>query len=159
MPRMDGLELCRNLTNERPGIKVLMMSGALEGREQVSIVDCRSFKSRSPIRPCGMPSKRCLAPFGLCYDGDLIPSTARFWGSPQASTCCFHHRRTRGTHVNCVLSRNHAVLASSVCVSPINSRTVFKSACDENGFWSTTTDFEPSLWRSAASRSHQELTG
>ena len=37
MPRMDGLELCRNLTNERPEIKVLMMSGALEGREQVSM--------------------------------------------------------------------------------------------------------------------------
>src|ERR1039457_2431628 len=27
------------------------------------------------------------------------------------------------------------------------------------GFWRTTTEFEPSLWRSAASRSHQELTG
>ena len=37
MPRMDGLELCRNLTKERPGIKVLMMPGALEGREQVSM--------------------------------------------------------------------------------------------------------------------------
>src|ERR1017187_7462313 len=76
MPRMDGLELCRNLTNERPEIKVLMMSGALEGREQVSMSGLAFLQSRSPIRPCGMPSKRCLAPFGLCYDGDPIPSTA-----------------------------------------------------------------------------------
>jgi DNA-binding response OmpR family regulator len=37
MPRMGGLELWKNITAERPGIKALMMSGALEGREQVSI--------------------------------------------------------------------------------------------------------------------------
>ena len=53
----------------------------------------------------------------------------------------------------------HAVLASSVCGPPINARIVFKSACDENGFWRITTEFEPSLSRSAESRSLQELTG
>jgi two-component system cell cycle sensor histidine kinase/response regulator CckA len=37
MPQMGGLELWKNITAERPGIKVLMMSGALEGREQVSM--------------------------------------------------------------------------------------------------------------------------
>ena len=38
MPLMGGLELCRNLAAERPGITVLMMSGALPGREQVSMI-------------------------------------------------------------------------------------------------------------------------
>ena len=37
MPRMGGLELYRNIMAERPGIKVLMMSGALSGRERVSM--------------------------------------------------------------------------------------------------------------------------
>src|ERR1035437_7493749 len=36
MPRMSGLELCRNIRVERPGIKVIVMSGDL-GREQVSM--------------------------------------------------------------------------------------------------------------------------
>ena len=36
MPRMSGLELCRNIRAERPGIKVIVMSGDL-GREQVSM--------------------------------------------------------------------------------------------------------------------------
>jgi DNA-binding NtrC family response regulator len=35
MPRMGGLELCQNIVTERPGIKVLIMSGDLWGREQV----------------------------------------------------------------------------------------------------------------------------
>jgi two-component system cell cycle sensor histidine kinase/response regulator CckA len=30
MPRMGGLELCRNVAVERPGIKVLIMSGDLQ---------------------------------------------------------------------------------------------------------------------------------
>ena len=33
---MSGLELCRNIRAERPGIKVIVMSGDL-GREQVSM--------------------------------------------------------------------------------------------------------------------------
>ena len=37
MPRMSGLELCRNISEERPGIKVLVMSGDLQGREQTSM--------------------------------------------------------------------------------------------------------------------------
>ena len=32
MPRMDGLELCKTIAAERPGIKVLMMSGVLSGK-------------------------------------------------------------------------------------------------------------------------------
>ena len=36
MPRMSGLELYRNIRAERPGIKVLMISGDLREREQVS---------------------------------------------------------------------------------------------------------------------------
>ena len=36
MPRMSGLELYRNIRAERPGIKVIVMSGDL-GREQVSM--------------------------------------------------------------------------------------------------------------------------
>ena len=35
MPRMGGLELCKTVAAERPGIKVLTMSGALRGREQL----------------------------------------------------------------------------------------------------------------------------
>jgi CheY-like chemotaxis protein len=37
MPRMNGLELCRNIKPERPGIKVLVMSGDLREREQDSV--------------------------------------------------------------------------------------------------------------------------
>jgi CheY-like chemotaxis protein len=35
MPRMGGLDLCRNITIERPGIKVLLMSGHSRTRDQV----------------------------------------------------------------------------------------------------------------------------
>jgi|ERR1017187_1083592 CheY-like chemotaxis protein len=35
MPRMGGLELCRNILAMRPGTKVLMMTGDLESRERV----------------------------------------------------------------------------------------------------------------------------
>jgi DNA-binding NtrC family response regulator len=35
MPLMGGLQLCQNIVAERPGIKVLMMSGGLQGIEQV----------------------------------------------------------------------------------------------------------------------------
>ncbi len=37
MPRMNGLELCRNISRERPGIKVLVMSGDLRGREHAAV--------------------------------------------------------------------------------------------------------------------------
>jgi two-component system, cell cycle sensor histidine kinase and response regulator CckA len=37
MPRMDGLELRKTIAAERPGIKVLMMSGEASGKEQVSM--------------------------------------------------------------------------------------------------------------------------
>ena len=37
MPGMDGLELWQNIAAERPGIKVLMMSGGLQGTEQVRL--------------------------------------------------------------------------------------------------------------------------
>jgi DNA-binding response OmpR family regulator len=37
MPRMDGLELCRNIRAEHPGIKVLVMSGDLRGREHAAV--------------------------------------------------------------------------------------------------------------------------
>ena len=37
MPRMGGLELCKDIMAERPGIKVLMMSGALSGKGPVSV--------------------------------------------------------------------------------------------------------------------------
>src|ERR1700694_3695009 len=35
MPRVGGLELCQIIAAERPGIKVLMMLGGLQGIEQV----------------------------------------------------------------------------------------------------------------------------
>lgn len=35
LPRMDGLELCKNIAAERPETKVLMMSGDLRSRERV----------------------------------------------------------------------------------------------------------------------------
>ena len=35
MPRMGGLELSQTIAAERPGIKVLMMSGGVRGIEQV----------------------------------------------------------------------------------------------------------------------------
>src|SRR5580692_9132319 len=37
MPRMSGLELCRIIAVERPGIKLLMMSSDLRNREQASM--------------------------------------------------------------------------------------------------------------------------
>ena len=37
MPRMGGLELCKTIAAERPGIKVLMMSGEASSKEQVSM--------------------------------------------------------------------------------------------------------------------------
>jgi CheY-like chemotaxis protein len=37
MPRMGGLELCRKIAAERPGIKQLMMSVEVWGREQASV--------------------------------------------------------------------------------------------------------------------------
>jgi DNA-binding response OmpR family regulator len=37
MPRMSGLELCRNIRAERPGIKVIVISGNLRETEQVSM--------------------------------------------------------------------------------------------------------------------------
>ena len=37
MPRMGGLELCKTIAAERPGIKVLMMSGEASCKEQVSM--------------------------------------------------------------------------------------------------------------------------
>lgn len=37
MPRMNGLELCKFIAAERPDTKVLMMSGDLGWREQVSM--------------------------------------------------------------------------------------------------------------------------
>jgi CheY-like chemotaxis protein len=37
MPRMSGLELCEKIRVERPGIKVLVMSGEPWSREQVSV--------------------------------------------------------------------------------------------------------------------------
>jgi DNA-binding response OmpR family regulator len=37
MPRMNGLELCKLITAERPNTKVLMMSGALGSREQIAM--------------------------------------------------------------------------------------------------------------------------
>ncbi len=37
MPRMGGLELCKYISAERPGIKVLMMSGETLSKKQVSM--------------------------------------------------------------------------------------------------------------------------
>jgi DNA-binding NtrC family response regulator len=37
MPRMGGLELCKSIVAERPGTKVLVMSGDLRVREQASM--------------------------------------------------------------------------------------------------------------------------
>lgn len=37
MPRMSGLELCSIIAAERPGIKVLVMSGDLQWKEQLSM--------------------------------------------------------------------------------------------------------------------------
>ena len=37
MPGMGGLELCKNIAAERPGIKVLVMSGGLSCKEQGSM--------------------------------------------------------------------------------------------------------------------------
>jgi CheY-like chemotaxis protein len=38
MPGMSSLELCRNIKLDRPGIKVLMMSGDLQGRDRASTI-------------------------------------------------------------------------------------------------------------------------
>jgi CheY-like chemotaxis protein len=39
MPQMSGLELGRTIAAERPGIKLLLMSGDLRSREQVSMAE------------------------------------------------------------------------------------------------------------------------
>src|SRR5664280_1750614 len=51
MPRMSGLELCRNVRAERPGIKVIVMSGDL-GREQVSMNGLRFLQK--PFTPTAL---------------------------------------------------------------------------------------------------------
>src|SRR5664280_2097815 len=51
MPRMSGLELCRNIRAERPGIKVIVMSGDL-GREQVSMNGLRFLQK--PFTPTAL---------------------------------------------------------------------------------------------------------
>jgi two-component system, cell cycle sensor histidine kinase and response regulator CckA len=47
MPQMDGLELWQNIAAERPGIKVLMMSGDLWARERASMSGL-TFLQRPP---------------------------------------------------------------------------------------------------------------
>jgi CheY-like chemotaxis protein len=49
MPRMDGLELSSHITKERPGIKVLVMSGKMSG-ESLVVGDSIDFL-RKPFLP------------------------------------------------------------------------------------------------------------
>jgi DNA-binding response OmpR family regulator len=70
MPRMDGLELCRNIAAERPGIKVLMMSGEPACKEQVSRSGLPFLQkpfTRTALRDS---IEALLGPIPPCGDGD-----------------------------------------------------------------------------------------
>ena len=49
MPRMDGLELSNHISRERPGIKVLVMSGEMSGKPLVE--GCPLQFLRKPFLP------------------------------------------------------------------------------------------------------------
>jgi CheY-like chemotaxis protein len=59
MPRMGGLELAETIAAERPGIKVLIMSGDLRDREQASMNGLPFLQKPFTPTACGSQSKRC----------------------------------------------------------------------------------------------------
>ena len=82
MPLMNGLDLCEKIKAERPGTKVLVMSGDLREKEHVS-VNGLSFLQK-PFTPtalresieallCPIPSLAgiCPSPFGNYSDGEI----------------------------------------------------------------------------------------
>ena len=70
MPRMDGLELCKSIAAERPGITMPMMSGEPSCKEQVSMSGLPFLQKPFTPQHCGIPSKRWLVQSRLCSDGD-----------------------------------------------------------------------------------------
>jgi DNA-binding NtrC family response regulator len=70
MPRMDGLELCKNIVAERPGIKVLMMSGAPSCKEQVSMSGLQFLQKPFTLTALRDSIVSLLGLIPPCSDGD-----------------------------------------------------------------------------------------
>jgi len=70
MPRIGGLELCRSIAAERPGIKVLMMSGYLEERDRVSTIGLPFLQK--PFTPTALRNsiETLLGPIPACEEDD-----------------------------------------------------------------------------------------
>jgi len=65
---MGGLELCKAIAAERPGVKALMMSGDRLGIEQARMNGLAFLQSRSPIRRFKIPLARCSVQSRLNVD-------------------------------------------------------------------------------------------
>jgi DNA-binding response OmpR family regulator len=63
MPGMNGLELCRKMRAERPGIKVLVMSGDLRWREPVCLDGLRFLQKPFIFTALRDAMKGLLRPF------------------------------------------------------------------------------------------------
>ena len=69
MPRMGGLELCKTIAAERPGIKVLMMSGEASCKEQVSMNGLPFLQKPFTIDALRGSIEELLGPILPCNDG------------------------------------------------------------------------------------------
>jgi DNA-binding response OmpR family regulator len=70
MPRMGGLELCKTIAAERPGIKVLMMSGDASCKEQVSVSGLQFLQKPFTLTALRDSIEALLGPIPQCSDGD-----------------------------------------------------------------------------------------
>ena len=70
MPRMGGLELCKTIAAERPGIKVLMMSGEASCKEQASVNGLQFLQKPFTLTALRDSIEALLGPIPQCSDGD-----------------------------------------------------------------------------------------
>jgi CheY-like chemotaxis protein len=70
MPRMGGLELCNAIAVERPGIKVIIMSGEASCEEQVSINGLPFLQKPFNLTALQDAIAALLGPIPPCNDGD-----------------------------------------------------------------------------------------
>jgi DNA-binding NtrC family response regulator len=67
---MGGLELCKTIAAERPGIKVLMMSGEASCKEQVSVSGLQFLQKPFTLTALRESIEALLGPIPQCSDGD-----------------------------------------------------------------------------------------
>jgi DNA-binding response OmpR family regulator len=87
MPRMSGLDLARNIRAERPGIKTLVMSGDLRGREQVSVNGLPFLQKPFTVTALRDSIEALLGP---------IPSLAGIYPRPSESTVTARSSKAHG---------------------------------------------------------------